>query len=42
MEPVCGRPLGIRRLNKDLLVFADAYRGLFTVDVEKGFPLLIK
>uniref|UniRef100_A0A914EA74 Strictosidine synthase conserved region domain-containing protein n=1 Tax=Acrobeloides nanus TaxID=290746 RepID=A0A914EA74_9BILA len=32
----CGRPLGMRRLNKDLIVFADAYLGVVTVDVEKG------
>ncbi|KAH7716585.1 Protein F57C2.5 [Aphelenchoides avenae] len=35
-EPKCGRPLGIRRLNKDLLVVVDTYLGVFTVDFEKG------
>uniref|UniRef100_A0A914EBF4 Strictosidine synthase conserved region domain-containing protein n=1 Tax=Acrobeloides nanus TaxID=290746 RepID=A0A914EBF4_9BILA len=32
----CGRPLGMRQLNKDLIIFADAYLGIVTVDVEKG------
>lgn len=32
----CGRPLGIRRLNKDLIICADAYLGIITIDVEKG------
>lgn len=27
---------GIRRLNAQLLVLADAYFGIFTVDIEKG------
>lgn len=27
---------GIRRLNAQLLVLADAYFGVFTVDIEKG------
>ena len=35
-EPVCGRPLGIRRLNKNLLIVADAYLGIFTVDFENN------
>ncbi|KAK0411989.1 hypothetical protein QR680_005970 [Steinernema hermaphroditum] len=33
-EPVCGRPLGIRRLNAKELVVADAYLGIFVVDFE--------
>ncbi|KAI6197487.1 hypothetical protein M3Y94_01229900 [Aphelenchoides besseyi] len=40
-EPQCGRPLGIRRLNKDLLIVADTYHGVFTVDFEKGKSNLI-
>uniref|UniRef100_A0A915E1G4 Strictosidine synthase conserved region domain-containing protein n=1 Tax=Ditylenchus dipsaci TaxID=166011 RepID=A0A915E1G4_9BILA len=35
-EPICGRPLGIRRLNKDLLVVADAYLGIYTLDFAQG------
>ncbi|KAI1727858.1 strictosidine synthase domain-containing protein [Ditylenchus destructor] len=34
-EPVCGRPLGIRRLNSELLIVADAYFGIYTIDFEK-------
>uniref|UniRef100_A0A1I7ZFT3 Str_synth domain-containing protein n=1 Tax=Steinernema glaseri TaxID=37863 RepID=A0A1I7ZFT3_9BILA len=33
-EPLCGRPLGIRRLNSKELVVADAYLGIFVVDFE--------
>jgi hypothetical protein len=32
----CGRPLGLRRLNKNLLICTDAYLGIITIDVEKG------
>jgi sugar lactone lactonase YvrE len=32
----CGRPLGIRRLNKDLFIYADAVKGLGTVNFETG------
>jgi hypothetical protein len=35
-EAICGRPLGIRRLNAQLLIVADAYYGIFTIDFEKG------
>ncbi|KJH46461.1 strictosidine synthase [Dictyocaulus viviparus] len=35
-EPTCGRPLGIRRLNKDELVVADAYLGIFIVNFKAG------
>lgn len=38
-EPQCGRPLGIRRLNKDQLVVVDTYHGVFTVNVEAGLSL---
>lgn len=40
-EPVCGRPLGIRRLNKELLVVADTYYGVYTVNVATGDSKLI-
>ncbi|CAD5215111.1 unnamed protein product [Bursaphelenchus xylophilus] len=40
-EPVCGRPLGIRRFNKDLLVVADTYHGIYTVNVAKSESKLI-
>jgi sugar lactone lactonase YvrE len=33
-EPFCGRPLGIRRFDKDRLVVADAYLGIFLVNVD--------
>ncbi|KIH64279.1 hypothetical protein ANCDUO_05413 [Ancylostoma duodenale] len=35
-EPLCGRPLGIRRLNRKEFVVADAYLGIFTVDFKAG------
>lgn len=35
-EPLCGRPLGIRRLNSNLLIVADAYLGIFVVDFNKS------
>ncbi|CAD5212713.1 unnamed protein product [Bursaphelenchus okinawaensis] len=35
-EPHFGRPLGIRRLNADCLVVADAYNGVFKVDLNRG------
>ncbi|VDM77143.1 unnamed protein product [Strongylus vulgaris] len=42
-EPSCGRPLGIRRLNKKELVVADAYLGIFLVDMGAGtFRHIIK
>lgn len=35
-EPTCGRPLGLR-FNKDgYLIVADAYLGLYKVDVDSG------
>lgn len=40
-EPVCGRPLGIRRLNKDLLVVVDTYHGVYTVNFATGDSKLI-
>ncbi|VDM36897.1 unnamed protein product [Toxocara canis] len=36
LEPVCGRPLGIRRLNAEELVVMDAYLGIYTVNFNKG------
>ncbi|ETN71300.1 strictosidine synthase [Necator americanus] len=42
-EPLCGRPLGIRRLNKKEFVVADAYLGIFVVDLKAGtFRHLVK
>lgn len=38
-EPLCGRPLGIRRLNSQELIVVDAYLGIFIVDFDKGTPL---
>ncbi|XGW12036.1 hypothetical protein V3C99_013034 [Haemonchus contortus] len=35
-EPICGRPLGIRRLNDKEFVVADAYLGIFLVDMKAG------
>ncbi|WKX93150.1 hypothetical protein Q1695_010857 [Nippostrongylus brasiliensis] len=35
-EPICGRPLGIRRLNQKELVVADAYLGIYIVDMKAG------
>ncbi|VDO65583.1 unnamed protein product [Heligmosomoides polygyrus] len=32
-EPLCGRPLGIRRLNANEFVVADAYLGIFVVNM---------
>uniref|UniRef100_A0A158P6G7 Str_synth domain-containing protein n=1 Tax=Angiostrongylus cantonensis TaxID=6313 RepID=A0A158P6G7_ANGCA len=34
-EPICGRPLGIRRLNEHEMVVADAYFGVFVVNLSK-------
>uniref|UniRef100_A0AC35FIE3 Strictosidine synthase conserved region domain-containing protein n=1 Tax=Panagrolaimus sp. PS1159 TaxID=55785 RepID=A0AC35FIE3_9BILA len=34
--PSCGCPLGIRRLNKDLFIFADGVNGLSTVNFDTG------
>ncbi|CAJ0608424.1 unnamed protein product [Cylicocyclus nassatus] len=42
-EPICGRPLGIRRLSKKELLVADAYLGIFAVDMQAGtFRNIIK
>uniref|UniRef100_A0A1I7XUV7 Str_synth domain-containing protein n=1 Tax=Heterorhabditis bacteriophora TaxID=37862 RepID=A0A1I7XUV7_HETBA len=42
-EHRCGRPLGIRRLNKQEMVVADAYLGIFAVDMKTGgFRHLVK
>ncbi|EYC07600.1 hypothetical protein Y032_0069g308 [Ancylostoma ceylanicum] len=35
-EPLCGRPLGIRRLNEKEFLVADAYLGIFAVDFKSG------
>lgn len=34
-EPRCGRPLGLRRFDKEQFIVADAYLGLFLVNIEK-------
>ena len=34
---ICGRPLGMRRKDKDTIIVADCYLGILSVDVEKGF-----
>lgn len=36
LEPICGRPLGIRRLNDKELIVADAYLGIYTVNFDDG------
>jgi len=33
---LCGRPLGMRRKDKDTIIVADCYLGILSVDVEKG------
>uniref|UniRef100_A0A914E5I0 Adipocyte plasma membrane-associated protein n=1 Tax=Acrobeloides nanus TaxID=290746 RepID=A0A914E5I0_9BILA len=33
---ICGRPLGMRRKDKDTIIVADCYLGILSVDVEKG------
>ncbi|CAD6200215.1 unnamed protein product [Caenorhabditis auriculariae] len=38
MEPTCGRPLGIRKLDGDRFVVVDAYLGIFLVDFAKQPP----
>uniref|UniRef100_A0A914ZKU2 Strictosidine synthase conserved region domain-containing protein n=1 Tax=Parascaris univalens TaxID=6257 RepID=A0A914ZKU2_PARUN len=35
-EPICGRPLGIRRLNSEEIVVMDAYFGIFSVNFGRG------
>lgn len=35
-EPMCGRPLGIRRLNSEEIVVMDAYFGIFSVNFNRG------
>jgi len=35
-EPICGRPLGIRRFDKDRFLIADAYLGLFLLNFDTG------
>ncbi|KAF8361133.1 hypothetical protein PRIPAC_88056 [Pristionchus pacificus] len=35
-EPKCGRPLGIRRIEGDEFIVADAYLGVFRVNFESG------
>uniref|UniRef100_A0AC35U5Q5 Str_synth domain-containing protein n=1 Tax=Rhabditophanes sp. KR3021 TaxID=114890 RepID=A0AC35U5Q5_9BILA len=45
-EPLCGRPLGLRRLNSKVILVADAYLGLYKVDfsrnvLKNGFELIV-
>lgn len=35
-EPICGRPLGMRMDNEGYLVVADAYLGIFKINVATG------
>ncbi|KAI6232879.1 Adipocyte plasma membrane-associated protein [Aphelenchoides fujianensis] len=35
-EPRVGRPLGLRRLNEELVLVVDAYFGVFTADFRRG------
>uniref|UniRef100_A0A915B5C5 Strictosidine synthase conserved region domain-containing protein n=2 Tax=Parascaris univalens TaxID=6257 RepID=A0A915B5C5_PARUN len=43
MQPICGRPLGMRfhKLNPDLLLVADSYFGIYEIDVISGESKLI-
>ncbi|VDM99006.1 unnamed protein product [Thelazia callipaeda] len=41
MESECGRPLGLRPLNDEDIVVADAYLGIFSVNFKKGQHSLI-
>ncbi|KHN78425.1 Adipocyte plasma membrane-associated protein [Toxocara canis] len=43
MQPICGRPLGMRfrKQNSDLLLVADAYYGIYEIDVTNGNSKLI-
>uniref|UniRef100_A0A9J2P893 Adipocyte plasma membrane-associated protein n=1 Tax=Ascaris lumbricoides TaxID=6252 RepID=A0A9J2P893_ASCLU len=43
MQPICGRPLGMRfrKLNPDLLLVADSYFGIYEIDVISGDSKLI-
>ncbi|GMR36942.1 hypothetical protein PMAYCL1PPCAC_07137 [Pristionchus mayeri] len=40
-EPQCGRPLGMRRIEGDELIVADAYLGVFRVDFNTGKKTLL-
>lgn len=35
-EPKCGRPLGIRRIEGEEFIVADAYLGVFRINFESG------
>ncbi|VIO99075.1 Uncharacterized protein BM_BM17786 [Brugia malayi] len=41
MEPKCGRPLGLRRLNAETILAIDTYFGIFSVNFEKGQHMVI-
>ncbi|VDN00475.1 unnamed protein product, partial [Onchocerca ochengi] len=34
MEPKCGRPLGLRRLNNETILAIDTYLGIFSINLE--------
>lgn len=36
MEPQCGRPLGLRRFDKENIVAVDTHLGIFMINFEKG------
>uniref|UniRef100_A0A8R1XPB1 Adipocyte plasma membrane-associated protein n=2 Tax=Onchocerca TaxID=6281 RepID=A0A8R1XPB1_ONCVO len=36
MEPKCGRPLGLRRLNNETILAIDTYLGIFSINLETG------
>uniref|UniRef100_A0A0K0F2G1 Str_synth domain-containing protein n=1 Tax=Strongyloides venezuelensis TaxID=75913 RepID=A0A0K0F2G1_STRVS len=45
-ERICGRPLGMRRYNKDILIVLDSYHGIYFVDFSRkiyknGFELFM-
>ena len=40
-EPICGRPLGIRRLDAQNLVVVDAYMGIFKLNTQNGYKYFI-
>lgn len=36
MEPKCGRPLGLRRLDAETILAVDTHLGIFSINFEKG------
>uniref|UniRef100_A0AAF5PSH1 Str_synth domain-containing protein n=1 Tax=Wuchereria bancrofti TaxID=6293 RepID=A0AAF5PSH1_WUCBA len=41
VEPKCGRPLGLRRLNVETILAIDTHFGIFSVNFEKGQHMVI-